>query len=196
MFQLLLKLSKIHITYRLANRIDSKLILVPIVTRGATGIVVAWLPLVRIVLAPAVLFSTLLLKSVTHQFLDNLTFLSRWVEKNRIRQILEDEKKQLPSLLIRSQEEFANSNKVRLPDLNWNSNPEIKKVGQRLGIFEKGPNLDQKLNLDPSNLDRTLKQLFKEFGIDEGPNTSPFLRPKSKTVYFRHFIGSVKTDEG
>lgn len=76
---------------------------------------------------------------------------------------------------MRSQEEFSNSGKVRLQDFNWNRNQKIK---QQLKVFQTTPDLGQKLNLDPSNFDPTLKRLFKELGISEGPNISSSVRPK------------------
>lgn len=85
---------------------------------------------------------------------------------------------------------------MTLQELNWNRNPEIKKAGQRLNIFQKGPTLNQKLSRDPSNLDPALEELFKKFEIGHGPNISPSIRTKSKIVLFRYFVRPIKTEEG
>lgn len=191
--QLFLEVYNIQINQKLSKEIGPELIATAIFTGGATGIISACLPVLRSVLGPSVLFSTFLFKKL----IENATSSSFWSEKNPIRQILKDEEidQQLNNLLMRSQEEFSNSGKVRLQDLHWNKNPQIKEAAQRLNVFQTAPEVGHKLTLDPCNLDPDLKRLFQELGIGERPNRIPSVRSKGKIVYFRDVIRSTKVEE-
>ena len=127
------------------------------------------------------------------QAFQRINSLGRWGDKIRLRQILKDEEidEQLRNLLIRSHEEFVNSDKIRIQELNWNKNPEIREIAQQLNVFQKDPILNHKLILDPSNLDPALEQLLKEFGIGHGLNTNPSVRPLRSHLLIKHAAGKT-----
>lgn len=60
--QLLFELYNIQINYKLSNGLGPKLLATAIFTRGATGIISAWFPVLRSVLGPLVLFFSFILK--------------------------------------------------------------------------------------------------------------------------------------
>lgn len=196
--QLLLEYYNITIRYDLRNGVGPELTAVAIITGGATGLVSAWLPLLRIILVPTALFSTFLSRSVVQQLFKIGTFVAHAIEKRRIKKLLKDEEisEQIRKLIIQSQSQFSNADKVKLTDLNWNRNGTIRETAHTLKVFENPPELLLKdLFLDPSNLDPAFKKLFQELGIPEKPISISSLRPrpKAKLVNFSNFVRSIRS---
>jgi hypothetical protein len=108
--------------------------------------------------------------------------------KNNVGRLLTGKgiQEEIRTVLIETQKQIDNSNKIKLEYLNWNKNPAIKEGAEKLRIFESAPNLTKKLDLNLLEPDST--KILEELGILQNPNNNVEGKIKGKTVYFRDFI--------
>ena len=97
---------------------------------------------------------------------------------------------ELKSLITETQKHGENVNAIKIKGLNWNRNPLTKEKAEKFSVFENLPSFSENLNLDPANLDPSLKETLKEMGVIKDKVQK--LRPKAKTTYFSDII--TKTD--
>jgi len=204
--ELLLYTCKIQLDYIILDEVSTQVIVIAITTGGAAGFTASWLLAGTMLVTPPVIASVLLLRSFNQQIIHNVKFSKL---KNMLNKLLNDEdiKETVGTILIETQKQVDNSNKIRLESfesLNWNKNPAIKEACERLGIFENTPHVTGKLNLD--SLDPESTKILEELGfikkpmgeiIQEEVKEKVKKKIKGKTVYFKDFLDqTIDYDDG
>ena len=187
--QLVLSICKINLQYVVVDQVSPQVVVIACCTGGTTGFVCSWFSVGAILVAPPTLLSVFLLRSLAQQIQYNAEYTKL---KNSIGRFLKDKNFQedIRNILIETQKQMDNSNKIKLEHLNWNKNLAIKEAAERLGIFENAPSATGPLTLD---LDPDLNKILEEFGLIKTPNTKT--RIKGKTVNFRDFVAGMVDDD-
>jgi len=185
--QLVLHICKINLHYVVVGEGTPQIVVIACCTGGTIGFVCSWFSVGAIVFTPPTILSVFLLRSWAQQILHNVEYTKL---KNSIGRLLKDKdiQEEIKKILIETQNQVDNSNKIKLEYLNWNRNPAIKEAAERLGIFENAPNPTEKLNLDL--LDADSNKILEELGIFQKPNPIEG-KIKGKIVYFRDFIDKM-----
>ena len=54
---------------------------------------------------------------------------------------------------------------MNIENLNWNANPKIKQVAERLGIFENPPEIAETLHIDTVDFNMELEEMLDRLGL-------------------------------
>lgn len=208
--ELILSISRINLQYIMINDLDPEIIIIASTVGGTTGFVCSWFFAGSLLTIPPI-FSIFLLRNIYQQKMHNIAYLKL---KSHIGKLLDDKnirkhigrlltdkdvqdninkllkhkdiQKGIQAILIDNQNQINNASKIKLQNLNWNKNPEIKKTAEQLGIFKNPPHSTGKLSLDVRDPNSS-KIIEEKFGILLNPD--PIQRIKYDP------IKSIKYDE-
>lgn len=176
LLELILYKCRIDITYSvLTEGLSTQVIIITATAGGAAGFTLSWFSAGAILVAPPVLISTLLIRSVLQQII-NLRDYSKF--KKLVNKMLEDEelKKTIRAFFMDGQVPSTNRLEMNPFDLNENSVPKYDvESGQTLAEFIKA-------------------RMKEELGLIEDPTPEQLQeiihrkKPRGKVVFWKDFI--------
>ena len=185
---LILFAHNIPIYYAPTNSANQYVVNLSIITGSAIDFISTWFSIVAKIITPPTLLSLLATRSCVQQFIhinDSIKF------RRNASKMLEDKcfQEEFTKFLETIQNQNNNPNAIKLDNLNWNKNPEIREATKRLGIFENQPSALGKINLDMD--DPVIKEMAEEFGLFKKSKINSKKLFKAKPIYFRDFVNDV-----
>jgi len=169
----------------LTEELNTQVIIITATIGGAAGFTLSWFSAGVTLIAPPLLISTLLLRSLTQQILNQREYLKF---KKMFNKILDsgDLKETLSAFFLESEGPVSSSNRIEMRPPDLDKNPTLKYDFNRKSSEE---------------LDEWIKKRVKEeFGLVENPTETQLeeiiqkkvpRKPKGKTIYFRDFIKEI-----
>ena len=173
----------------LTEGLSTQVIVFTATAGGALGFTLSWFSVGAALVAPPLLISTLLLRSVTQQIL-NLKEYSK-LKKMVTKMLNEDDLKEtLQGIFLEGEGPVSGPSRVQMGSPDFGNNPTLKHD------FSVGSS---------EEFDEFIKESLKEeFGLVENPTETKLKeiiqrkvprKPKGKTVYFRDFIKEIPNAE-
>ena len=188
LLELILYKCKIDITYSLlTERISTQVIVITATAGGTAGFVLSWFSAGASLVAPPVLISILLIRSIAQQIVNQRDYLKF---KNMVNKMLEDQelKETIRAIFIDGEPPKTNFIEMKPLDSNKNSLPEFN--------FESDQTFEEFIKA----------KMKEEFEVVENPkleeieeiitNRKMNTKPKGKTVYFKDFIDEITEGPG
>jgi len=188
--ELLLYKCNINMSYAvLTEGLSIQVIVITATVGGAAGFTLSWFSAGAALIAPPLLISTLLLRSLSQQILNQREYLKF---KKVINKILDEDnlKETLRAVFLEDEGPVSSSSRIEMGPPDLDKNPTLKhdfsgKSSEELDEFIK-------------------ERLKKDFGLVENPTETQLEeiiqrkvtgKPKGKTVYFRDFIEEISDSE-
>ena len=185
LLELLLYKCRIDITYSLLNEgLSTQVIVITATAGGAAGFTLSWVSAGASLVAPPVLISILLIRSVAQQIVNQRDY-SKF--KKLVNQMLEDDelRKTIQAYFVEGEVPTTNLIEMKPLDSDENSLPELNfnfKSDQTFEEFIKA-RMKEELGLVENPTQEQLEEIIHRRNIKK--------RPKGKTVYFKDFIDEI-----
>jgi hypothetical protein len=183
LLELILYKCRIDITYALLTEgLNTQVIVITATAGGAAGFTLSWFSTGASLVAPPVLISILLIRSVAQQIINQRDYLKF---KKLVNQMLEDDelKQTIRAFFIEGEPPKTTSIEMKPLDSDKNSLPEFNfESDQTFEEFIKA-RMEEELGLVENPTQEQLEQIIHRRKI----NT----KPKGKTVYFKDFIDEI-----
>ena len=178
--ELILYKCNINITYSiLTEGLTSQVIVITATAGGAVGFTLSWFSVGATLVAPPLLISTLFLRSVTQQILNQRDYLNF---KKQVKQMLKDDELKETIRAFFMEGEPPTSGKLEMEPIYFDENPVLKndfnfESDQDLEEFIKA-RMKEELGLLENPTDKQLEEIIRR-------------KPKGKTVTLRDVIDEI-----
>jgi len=185
LLELILCKCKIDITYALLNEgLSTQVIIITATAGGAAGFTLSWFSVGAALVAPPVLISTLLIRSVAQQIVNQRDY-SKF--KKLVNQMLEDDEltETIRVFFMEREVQTATSIEMKPFDSDKNSVPELNlKSDETFEEFIKA-RMEEELGLVENPTQEQLEEIIHRRKIKRK------LKGKGKTVFFKDFIDEI-----
>ena len=180
--ELILVKCKIDITYGiLTEGVSTQVIVITSTMVGVAGFTISWISAGATLVAPPLLVSSLLLRSVSQQILHQREY---WKVKEKFKRLLNDDniKETLKEVFREIQDPVSSSSRIEMGPSDLDKNPKLKHDFSGKSSEEIKKTLQEKFGLVENNSDAELEEIIKR---------KVKKKPKGKTVYFRDLIDEI-----
>ena len=162
----------IRIQYIGPNEINPQFAICAVCTGGTMGFVHGWFASGRLLFVTPAAITAFILRSFYQQIIHNRQYRQLLELSYRLTQDKEFRERLITALNEAIKHIEIRINNLKLDNLNWNKNTDIKQTAEQLGIFENPINIDGPLNLDTLDVSLELEQILENVGLLQKSKTS------------------------
>lgn len=178
----------IQIQYLVIDEITKQVAIISMCTVGTLGFIHGWFAAGTFLIVTPTLLSAFVFRSLFQQYMHRRKYQEILKISTRLAKDKEFKERVTSNMHELGKQIEKNIQRIKLQNLNWNKNPEIKQAAERLGIFENPPKIDGPLHLDTLDFNLELEKMLENLGLLQKPKapsiekSNEFLKSNSTTI--------------
>ena len=155
----------ITIFYLESDQMDQPVAIMAVCSGGTLGFIHGWFAAGFLLGVTPAIVAAFIIRSFFQQYMHDKEYKKLADFMKKISQDKEFKEKMIMTINESIKQIDKRINQLKLENLNWNRNPDIKQAAERLGIFENPPEIGGPLHIESLDGDLEIEEMLKNLGL-------------------------------